>query len=47
MEVGLKVGNIDGKGISLYFRYFSGYNIHVEYFDVKEDFTSLGFNLDL
>lgn len=47
LEVGLKLGYADGKGLSLYFRYFSGYSIHGEYFDVKEDFTSLGFNFDL
>ncbi|MCB0751309.1 MAG: DUF1207 domain-containing protein [Ignavibacteriae bacterium] len=47
LEAGLKFGFVNGKGISFYFRYFSGYNIHGEYFDVKEDFTSFGFNLDL
>lgn len=47
IEAGLKLGYADGKGLSVYFRYFSGYSIHGEYFDVKEDFTSLGFNFDL
>jgi hypothetical protein len=47
LEAGLKYGFAEGKGVSFYFRYFSGYNIHGEYFDVKEDFTSFGFNLDL
>lgn len=47
LEAGVKYGYSEGKGISIYFRYFSGYNIHGEYFDVKEDFTSFGFNLDL
>ena len=47
IEAGIKLGYADGKGISLYLRYFSGYSIHGEYFDVKEDFTSLGFNFDL
>lgn len=47
IEAGLKYGYTNGRGISIYFRYFSGYNIHGEYFDMKEDFTSLGFNLDL
>lgn len=47
LEAGIKFGNPEGRGMSLYLRYFSGYNIHGEYFDVKEDFTSFGFNLDL
>ncbi len=47
LEAGLKLGYAGGKGVSVYFRYFSGYSIHGEYFDVKEDFTSLGFNFDL
>jgi hypothetical protein len=47
IEAGIKYGYSQSKGISFYLRYFSGYNIHGEYFDVKEDFTSLGFNLDL
>jgi hypothetical protein len=46
-EAGVKIGKVESKGISFYFRYFSGYNIHGEYFDLKEDFTSIGFNLDL
>lgn len=47
LETGIKWGYQKGRGISFYFRYFSGYSIHGEYFDVKEDFTSVGFNLDL
>lgn len=47
LEAGIKYGYSKGRGISVYLRYFAGYNIHGEYFDVKEDFTSFGFNLDL
>jgi len=47
LEAGIKYGYSTGRGISVYFRYFSGYSIHGEYFDVKEDFSSFGFNLDL
>jgi len=47
IEAGVKYGYSNGRGISVYFRYFSGYSIHGEYFDVKEDFASFGFNLDL
>jgi len=47
LEAGIKFGKVESRGISFYFRYFSGYNIHGEYFDLREDFTSIGFNLDL
>lgn len=47
IEVGFKYGYADGKGISAFFRYYSGFSIHGEYFDKKEDFTSVGFNLDI
>ncbi|PID58733.1 MAG: hypothetical protein CR986_07465 [Ignavibacteriae bacterium] len=47
IEAGIKYGYAKGKGISLYLKYFSGYNIHGEYFDLKENYTAFGFNLDL
>ena len=47
LSAGIKIGNPKGKGFSIYFRYFNGYNIHGEYFDVKEKFSSIGFNVDL
>jgi hypothetical protein len=47
VELGVKYGYSDGKGISTYFRYYSGYSAHGEYYDLKEDFTSVGFNLDI
>lgn len=47
IEAGIKYGYSTGKGFSLFLRYFSGHNIHGEYFDVRERFTSIGFNLDL
>lgn len=47
LQAGVKIGNSTDKGFSIYLRYFSGYNIHGEYFDIKENFTAFGFNLDL
>lgn len=47
LEAGVKYGYSNGRGISLFLRYYSGYSIHGEYYDVKEEFTSFGFNLDL
>jgi hypothetical protein len=46
-EAGLKLGKTNEKGISFFLQYFSGYNIHGEYFDVWEHFGAFGFNLDL
>jgi hypothetical protein len=47
IEAGLKYGYTDGKGISIYLRYFSGFNIHGEYFNTKENYIAIGFNFDL
>jgi hypothetical protein len=45
--LGLKFGKHDSKGFSLRFSYFSGSSIHGEYFDLNDNFSSLGFNLEL
>lgn len=47
LEAGVKFGHSNDRGFSIYFKYFSGYNIHGEYFDIKEDYSAIGFNLDL
>ena len=47
IEAGIKYGYSDGKGVSVYLKYFSGYNIHGEYFDLKEEFIAIGTNFDL
>jgi hypothetical protein len=47
LEAGFKIGNPTEKGFSIYYRYFNGHNIHGEYFDVREGFSSIGFNFDL
>jgi len=47
LSFGLKFGKPQGKGISLYFNYFSGKNIHGEYFDYDSEYSALGMNLDL
>jgi len=46
-ETGIKYGFANGKGVSFYLKYFAGYNIHGEYFDVREKYLALGFNFDL
>ena len=44
---GIKFGNPRGKGFSILYSYFAGRSIHGEYFDIKEKYSTLGFNLDL
>lgn len=45
--LGLKFGYANGKGISLFYNYYSGNSIHGEYFFRKDDYNALGLNLDL
>lgn len=47
INFGLKFGEFNKKGFSIYYSYISGHSIHGEYFDFKENYSSLGFNLDL
>jgi Protein of unknown function (DUF1207). len=44
---GIKFGKYDGKGVSVYVAYLSGRSVHGEYFYFTENYTSIGFNLDL
>jgi hypothetical protein len=45
--VGMKFGKPQGKGVSVYFNYYSGKNIHGEYFDYDSEYSAIGINLDL
>ncbi len=47
VSAGIKIGKINGKGLSLYFNYYSGKSIHGEYFDFNKEYSALGINLDL
>ncbi len=46
-SIGVKLGNTFGRGFSLYYHYYNGKNIHGEYYFMDENFSSIGFNLDL
>ena len=46
-SAGVKVGKWNQKGLSLYYTYISGKSIHGEYFDVNENYSSVGFNFEL
>jgi hypothetical protein len=45
--LGLKAGESRGAGFRVELTYFSGNSIHGEYFDVYEEYVSLGFNIDI
>ncbi|MFA4923239.1 MAG: DUF1207 domain-containing protein [Ignavibacteriaceae bacterium] len=47
LSTGVKVGNKNAGGISFMFDYFSGNNIHGEYFDYKEKYFAFRMNVDL
>jgi len=47
LSAGLKIGNKHNGGISFMIDYFSGNNIHGEYFDYKEEYTAFRMNVDL
>ncbi len=46
-NAGIKFGHYDGKGFSLIFSYISGKSIHGLFYDVNENYASVGFNFDL
>jgi len=47
LSAGIKFGRPEGKGLSLYFNYYSGKSIHGEYFDFNNEYSAVGINLDL
>lgn len=47
ITAGIKFGKWDGKGFSIHFTYISGKSVHGEYFDITENYSNIGFNLDL
>jgi hypothetical protein len=47
ISAGIKLGKWNQRGISLYYTYISGKSVHGEYFDVNENYSSIGFNYDL
>ena len=47
INAGIKFGKKEGRGISLYFTYYSGKSIHGEYFDFNKEYSAIGINFDL
>lgn len=44
---GLKFGHYNGYGFSILFSHYSGKSIHGEYYNINENYSSIGINLDL
>ncbi len=47
IAAGIKFGDYDAKGVSILYSYFSGKSIHGEYFNLNENYSTLGINVDL
>lgn len=47
ISAGIKFGEYNSKGLSILFSYLSGKSIHGEYFDLHEQYSTLGINMDL
>ncbi len=45
--LGVKFGNVDAGGLSILLTYYSGYDVHGEYYDERDEHFSVGFNIDL
>jgi len=43
VQLGAKFGEWGGRGLNVFASYFSGFSIHGEYFDTKENYFGLGF----
>lgn len=47
LMLGIKFGKIDGKGFSIFYQYYKGKNMHGEYYNLDEEYSAVGLNLDL
>ncbi len=43
IQLGVKLGSVTRRGLDVFASYFSGYSIHGEYFNVKDNYFALGF----
>ncbi|MFA7228240.1 MAG: DUF1207 domain-containing protein [Melioribacteraceae bacterium] len=47
LHLGVKLGEIKGRGLRLFYQYYNGYDISGEYYDAKREYSAIGINLDL
>lgn len=46
LQIGVKLGNWTSRGTKLFFMYHTGNSIHGEYFDRRDEYSGVGFNVD-
>lgn len=47
VSIGIKFGEPESRGISILASYFSGKSVHGEFYDLNENYASIGINLDI
>ena len=47
VTAGIKFGKWDEKGFSISISYFAGKSVHGEFYDINENYATLGFNMEL
>lgn len=47
LKVGIKFGKLKGKGLSIFYQYYRGNDLHGEYVDFRSIYSAIGINLDL
>jgi hypothetical protein len=47
LKVGIKFGKLKGKGLSVFYQYYRGNDLHGEYVDFRSIYSAIGINLDL
>lgn len=46
LQTGLKIGRWNGRGLNLFFLFYAGNSIHGEYYDMKDNYSGIGFVID-
>jgi len=47
LNAGIKFGEIENRGIRIFYQYYKGDDINGEYYDLRREYSALGINLDL
>ena len=47
LTAGIKFGHPESKGFSIFTTYYSGKSVHGEFYEISEDYLTIGINLDI
>ncbi len=47
ITAGLKFGHPESRGFSIFTSYYSGKSVHGEFYNISEDYFTIGINLDI